>query len=73
MQSIVDNSPRDCLACRAIGTGALALTGLYALNQARPKAPGSLLGKRLIGVTGVALLVAATMRWNAKPRNTDIY
>jgi len=71
MQSVVDNSPRDCLTCRVIGTGALGLTGIYALNQARPHAPGSLMGKRLIGATGVVLLVAAVMRWNAKPKTAD--
>jgi hypothetical protein len=53
MHSIADSNPRDCLSCRIIGTAALGITGLYALNQARPHAPGSPLGKRLIGVTGL--------------------
>lgn len=44
---------KDCLPCRIIGTGALAFTGIYALNQARPNAPGSPLGKRLTAVTGI--------------------
>lgn len=55
MQSIIDNSPRDCLSCRIIGTGALGITGIYALNQARPNYPGSPLGKRLLGVTGIGV------------------
>lgn len=44
---------KDCLACRVIGTGALGATGIYALNMTRASAPGSPLGKRVMGSVGV--------------------
>ena len=45
--------PQECLTCRIIGTGALAGTGIYALNQSRAHAPGSLFGKRIMAGVGV--------------------
>ena len=45
--------PEECLTCRIIGTGALAGVGFYALQMSRPKAPGSVLGKRIMGGVGV--------------------
>jgi hypothetical protein len=38
----------ECLSCRIIGSGALGAVGLYALNQSRASAPGSLFGKRIL-------------------------
>ena len=46
-------TPEECLTCRIIGTGALAGVGFYALQMSRPKAPGSVLGKRIMGGVGV--------------------
>jgi len=46
-------TPEECLTCRIIGTGALAGVGFYALQMSRPKAPGSVLGKRMMGGVGV--------------------
>lgn len=45
--------PQDCLACRVIGTGALGGVGIYALGMTRAGAPGSPLGKRIMGAVGV--------------------
>ncbi|KAK7689920.1 hypothetical protein QCA50_006559 [Cerrena zonata] len=53
----------DCLACRVIGTGALAGVGIYALNQSRAHAPGSLIGKRIMAGLGVCFLAASALRW----------
>ena len=47
------NNPKDCLACRVIGTGALAGVGIYALNQSRAHAPGSVVGKRIMAGVGI--------------------
>ena len=44
---------RECLTCRVIGTGALAATGIYALNQSRAHAPGSPAGKKAMAGVGV--------------------
>jgi len=46
-------APEECITCRIIGTGALAGVGFYALQMSRPKAPGSILGKRIMGGVGV--------------------
>ncbi|KAG9311254.1 hypothetical protein JVU11DRAFT_8338 [Chiua virens] len=54
---------KDCLSCRVIGTGALGLTGLYALGMARPKAPGSVFGKMMMAGIGFGSVV----RWNMTP------
>ncbi len=43
---------QDCVACRVIGTGALAGVGIYALNMSRARAPGSVMGKRIMGAVG---------------------
>ena len=43
----------ECITCRIIGTGALAGVGFYALQMSRPKAPGSVVGKRIMGGLGV--------------------
>jgi len=58
--------PKDCLACRIIGTGALGGVGIYALNQSRAHAPGSPLGKRIMAGVGVCFLVAGALRWTTK-------
>lgn len=47
---------RDCISCRVVGTGALGLTGLYALHMARPRAPGSIFGKMMMAGIGVGEL-----------------
>lgn len=44
---------KDCISCRIVGTGALGLTGLYALRMARPQAPGSFFGKMMMAGIGV--------------------
>lgn len=43
----------DCLTCRIIGSGAFATTGIYALRMSRRSAPGSIVGKRIMGGLGV--------------------
>lgn len=47
------SSYNDCIACRIIGSGAFAATGIYALRMSRPSAPGSIVGKRIMGGLGV--------------------
>jgi len=65
---------QDCFACRVIGSGALGITGVYALRQSMPKAPGSLWGKRIVACTGIALIAAAAYRWvNPHPPKLDLY
>ena len=49
----VRQNPKDCLACRVIGTAALGGVGIYALNQSRAHAPGSIAGKRVMAGLGV--------------------
>lgn len=49
----LQQNPKDCLACRVIGTGALGGVGIYALNQSRAHAPGSVVGKRIMAGVGV--------------------
>ena len=49
----VDVRPKECFTCRVIGTAALAGVGFYALNQTRPHAPGSIMGKRVMAGVGV--------------------
>lgn len=46
-------APQECLACRIIGTGALGGVGVYALNQSRTHAPGSIVGKRIMAGVGI--------------------
>lgn len=57
--------PVDCLSCRIIGTGALGVTGLYAINQARAHQPGSVIGKRIMAGVGVLFLLGSVGRWRA--------
>jgi hypothetical protein len=47
------SQPEDCISCRIVGTAALATVGLYALQQSRAHAPGSVMGKRIVGGLGV--------------------
>ncbi|KZP08453.1 hypothetical protein FIBSPDRAFT_803029 [Athelia psychrophila] len=54
---------QDCLSCRIIGSGVLATTGGYALLAARKSAPGSVIGKRIVGIAGVGLLIGSAIRW----------
>ncbi|KAI0330038.1 hypothetical protein GY45DRAFT_1346206 [Cubamyces sp. BRFM 1775] len=56
-------NPKDCLACRVVGTAALGGVGIYALNQSRAHAPGSVVGKRIMAGLGVCFLVASALRW----------
>ncbi|KAG1786381.1 uncharacterized protein HD556DRAFT_1211081, partial [Suillus plorans] len=56
-------SYNDCMSCRIIGSGAFAATGIYALRMARPSAPGSIVGKRVMGGLGVCFLVGSALRW----------
>ncbi|PSS34081.1 hypothetical protein PHLCEN_2v1875 [Hermanssonia centrifuga] len=48
---------QDCLACRIVGTAALGGVGIYALNQSRAHAPGSIVGKRIMAGLGVCASV----------------
>ncbi|KAI0365009.1 hypothetical protein BV20DRAFT_955126 [Pilatotrama ljubarskyi] len=59
----IPRNPKDCLACRVIGTVALGGVGVYALNQSRAHAPGSVVGKRIMAGVGVCFLVASALRW----------
>ena len=52
-ESATVSSYNDCLTCRAIGSGALAATGIYAFRMSRPSAPGSVVGKRIMAGLGV--------------------
>ncbi|KAI0783440.1 hypothetical protein C8Q75DRAFT_725843 [Abortiporus biennis] len=61
--SDVQSGPKDCLTCRIIGTAALAGTGVYALNQSRAHAPGSIIGKRIMAGVGICFLVGSAFRW----------
>jgi hypothetical protein len=45
-------SEPECLQCRLIGGSALTATGAYAIWSSRPKAIGSPVGKRLVGLVG---------------------
>ncbi|OAX36788.1 hypothetical protein K503DRAFT_694465 [Rhizopogon vinicolor AM-OR11-026] len=56
-------SYNDCLTCRIIGSGAFAATGIYALRMTRSSAPGSIIGKRIMGGLGVCFLVGSVLRW----------
>ncbi|KAI6032706.1 hypothetical protein F5J12DRAFT_796022 [Pisolithus orientalis] len=44
---------KDCLTCKVIGSTAFAVTGLYALHASRASAPGSIIGKRIMGGVGI--------------------
>ncbi|KAG1717489.1 hypothetical protein EDB19DRAFT_1255454 [Suillus lakei] len=57
------SSYNDCITCRIIGSGAFAATGIYALRMARPSAPGSIVGKRIMGGLGFCFLVGSALRW----------
>ncbi|KAI0698140.1 hypothetical protein BC835DRAFT_1335945 [Cytidiella melzeri] len=59
----VHTEPQECLTCRIVGTGALAGVGMYALQASRPRAPGSVIGKRITAGVGVGFLVASVFRW----------
>jgi len=61
-------TPEECITCRIIGTGALAGVGFYALQMSRPKAPGSITGKRIMGGIGICFLFASALRWNRWPQ-----
>ncbi|KIM54973.1 hypothetical protein SCLCIDRAFT_330811 [Scleroderma citrinum Foug A] len=58
------SSQQDCLTCRIVGSGAFAATGLYALHASRASAPGSIIGKRIVGGVGICFLIGGIMRWN---------
>ncbi|KAN0082778.1 hypothetical protein V8E55_008573 [Tylopilus felleus] len=58
---------KDCMSCRIVGTGALGLTGLYALRMARPRAPGSVFEKMMMAGIGVGFLAGGVVRWNMTP------
>lgn len=45
----------ECLACRVIGSGALAGTGLYALSMTRPGFKTTPMGRRAFGVIGAGM------------------
>lgn len=57
-------SGKDCLTCKIIGSTAFAATGLYALHASRASAPGSVIGKRIMGGLGICFLIGSVMRWH---------
>lgn len=57
-------SEKDCLVCKVIGSTAFAATGLYALHASRASAPGSVIGKRIMGGLGICFLIGSVMRWH---------
>jgi hypothetical protein len=63
-----DNGPRDCLACRVVGSAALGTVGVYALHMARAHQPGSVLGKRIMAGVGVVFLGLSVFRAAGDPR-----
>jgi hypothetical protein len=52
---------QDCLSCRIIGAGTLGAVGIYALNQSRARAPGSLVGKRIMAGVGLCTCLQFVM------------
>ena len=62
ISSKVNNEYQDCLACRVIGTTALAGLGVHALNQSRAHQPGTPMGKRAMAGVGVRAFVPLTSR-----------
>ncbi|KZT63107.1 hypothetical protein DAEQUDRAFT_734204 [Daedalea quercina L-15889] len=58
-----DAQSQDCLACRVVGTAALAGLGIHALNQSRAHQPGSLMGKRIMGGLGMCFMIGSYLRW----------
>lgn len=56
----------DCLSCRVIGGSAFVGVGSYAIWSSRPKAVGSPIGKRLVGLMGLG-----TFYSNACLRSTN--
>ena len=51
----------ECLSCRVIGTVSLGAVGLYALQQSRARAPGSILGKRIMAGVGVCEFLSSCL------------
>ena len=49
----VQTRPKDCLACRVVGTGAMGGVGAYALWQSRAAAQGAPWQKRVLAGLGV--------------------
>ncbi|EJF59627.1 hypothetical protein DICSQDRAFT_64674 [Dichomitus squalens LYAD-421 SS1] len=62
-QALAQTEFQDCLTCRIIGTGALAGVGIYALRMSRAGAPGSPVGKRIMGGVGIGFLIGSYFRW----------
>ncbi|KAH7906299.1 hypothetical protein BJ138DRAFT_1094328 [Hygrophoropsis aurantiaca] len=56
-------SNNDCITCRIIGSGAFAATGVYALRMSRASAPGSLMGKRIMGGLGIGKRHITYISW----------
>lgn len=43
----------ECFSCKIIGSAAFGGIGIYALQMSRAKAPGSIVGKRIMGGVGI--------------------
>jgi hypothetical protein len=43
----------ECITCKIIGSAAFAGVGIYALQMSRARAPGSVVGKTIMGGVGV--------------------
>ncbi|KAH9831778.1 uncharacterized protein C8Q71DRAFT_714852 [Rhodofomes roseus] len=54
---------QDCLACRIIGSAALAGLGVHSLNQSRAHQPGTPMGKRIMAGLGICFLAGSYLRW----------
>jgi len=53
---VAQDSKKDCLGCKLVGTLTFTAVGLHALNAARPHKPGSPIERRIMGVLGVGKL-----------------
>lgn len=54
----------DCFTCKIIGSAAFAGVGVYALQMSRARAPGSVVGKRIMGGVGVCEFFPVNRSWN---------
>ncbi|KAH7921881.1 hypothetical protein BV22DRAFT_1071469 [Leucogyrophana mollusca] len=62
-QKAAPQAYNDCITCRIVGSGAFAAMGVYALRMSRASAPGSVMGKRIMGGLGIGFLIGSVLRW----------
>ncbi|KAJ1302058.1 hypothetical protein OPQ81_000892 [Rhizoctonia solani] len=61
----IQQRPKDCTACRVIGTLALSGSGTYVLfhnNKLPPSVKASAVGKRVMNAVGGGLVLAGAIR-----------